>query len=127
MNYTDLSLKVERHVQNYFHSRNNSRLPYHNLEHTLMVVEAASQGVPSIVVAGLDNAATELIEDGVNGFVAPSASPEDLARAIVQVSERGQGLRESTAAWFEAHAGKLSLDGSVATVSRLLETRADSG
>jgi len=43
MNYTDLSLKVERHVQNYFHSRNNSRLPYHNLEHTLMVVEAASQ------------------------------------------------------------------------------------
>lgn len=43
MNYIDLSAKVESHVQNYFDSRKNSRLPYHNLNHTLIVVEAASQ------------------------------------------------------------------------------------
>jgi glycosyltransferase involved in cell wall biosynthesis len=90
----------------------------------LVVVEAASRGVPSIVVAGPDNAATELVEDGVNGVVAPSASPEDLARAIVRISDDGRRLRESTAAWFEAHAAELSLDTSLATVSRLL-MRAD--
>ena len=41
-----------------------------------------------------DNAATELVEEGVNGFVAPSASPEDLAAAIVRVHEGGDALRE---------------------------------
>ena len=34
----------------------------------LVVVEAASHGTPSVVVAGEDNAATELIEEGVNGI-----------------------------------------------------------
>jgi predicted metal-dependent HD superfamily phosphohydrolase len=43
MNYIDLSARLERHVQDYFHSRKTSRLPYHNLDHTLIVVEAASQ------------------------------------------------------------------------------------
>ena len=37
---------------------------------------------PSMVVAGPDNAATELVDDGVNGFVAASAEPDDLAAAI---------------------------------------------
>ena len=40
----------------------------------LVVIESAVQGVPSVVVAGPDNAATELIEDGVNGAVAPTAA-----------------------------------------------------
>jgi glycosyltransferase involved in cell wall biosynthesis len=38
-----------------------------------VVMEAAALGVPSIVVEGPDNGATELIESGQNGFVAPSA------------------------------------------------------
>ncbi len=36
----------------------------------LVVVEAAARATPSVVVAGEDNAATELIEEGVNGTIA---------------------------------------------------------
>src|SRR5256714_4122511 len=38
----------------------------------LVVVEAARWGTPSVVVAAEDNAAVELIEEGVNGFIAAS-------------------------------------------------------
>jgi hypothetical protein len=37
--------------------------------------------------AAPDNAATELIEEGVNGGVVASADPEDLADAMVRVHE----------------------------------------
>jgi glycosyltransferase involved in cell wall biosynthesis len=83
----------------------------------LIVVEAASLGTPSIVVAGEDNAAVELIEHGVNGFVAPSAEPEALAEAIERVHEAGQALRERTADWFAANALRLSLSASLETVT----------
>jgi glycosyltransferase involved in cell wall biosynthesis len=83
----------------------------------LVVVEASAAGTPSIVVRGEDNAASELVEEGVNGFVAPSASPEDLAAAIVRVHEAGAGLRSSTADWFRANARRLSLDSSLDRVA----------
>ena len=41
----------------------------------LVVVEAAAVGTPTVVVDAPDNAAVELVEDGVNGFVAKSAEP----------------------------------------------------
>jgi len=41
-----------------------------------VVIEAAAHGTPAVVVAGPDNAAAELVSEGENGFVAPSASPE---------------------------------------------------
>jgi glycosyltransferase involved in cell wall biosynthesis len=72
----------------------------------LVVIEAAANGTPSVVVAGPDNAAAELIEDGVNGFVA--ASLDDLSEAIVRVHEGGAALRERTAAWFERNAESIS-------------------
>ena len=65
----------------------------------LVVLEAAAVGVPSIVVAGEDNAATEWVVPGVNGFVAPSASADALASAILAVHAGGDRLRASTAAW----------------------------
>ncbi len=79
----------------------------------LVVVEAAALGTPSILVRGADNAATELVEDGVNGFVADSASPEALAEAILRVAAAGHTLRLSTAAWFGCHASSLSLASSL--------------
>ncbi len=85
----------------------------------LVVVEAAAKGVPSVVVAGADNAATELIEEGVNGFIAASASPQDLADAIERVHAGGSALRASTAGWFRLHAAELSLTSSLDTVSRI--------
>ncbi len=58
----------------------------------LVVVEAAERGTPSIVVAGEDNAATELIVEGVNGTIAPSADPQAIAEAIIRVQDGGPEL-----------------------------------
>jgi glycosyltransferase involved in cell wall biosynthesis len=88
-------------------------LPSRREGYGLVVVEAASNGTPSVLVAGEDNAATELVEEGVNGFVAPSAAPEHLAAAIVRVHEAGPALRASTAEWFARNARRLSLDASL--------------
>ncbi len=82
----------------------------------LVVVEAAARGTPSIVVAGQDNAATELIEEGVNGFVVESEDPEAIAAAIVRVHAAGEALRQSTASWFARNAEPLSLERSLAMV-----------
>ena len=98
-------------------------LPSRREGYGLVVVEASARGVPAVVVAGPDNAATELVEDGVNGFVAASAEPDDLAEAIARVDEGGEELRRSTAAWFRRNAERLSLDHSLAVV--LAEYEAD--
>jgi glycosyltransferase involved in cell wall biosynthesis len=82
----------------------------------LVVVEAAAHGTPSVVVAGPENAATELVQDGVNGVVAADASPESLAGAIGQVVEAGAPLRESTARWFAENAPTLRIDKSLELV-----------
>jgi glycosyltransferase involved in cell wall biosynthesis len=82
----------------------------------IVIVEAAARGTPSIVVAGEDNAATELIEEGVNGFVAASADADAIARAIVRVHEEGMALRRTTAAWFAQNAERLSLESSLKVV-----------
>ncbi len=91
-------------------------LPSRREGYGLVVIEAAARGTPSIVVPDPDNAAVELIEDGVNGVVASSASADDLAAAIVRVSEAGESLRRSTAAWFTANAPRLSLERSLESV-----------
>jgi glycosyltransferase involved in cell wall biosynthesis len=91
-------------------------LPSRREGYGLVVIESASQGTPVIVVAGPDNAAAELVSEGVNGFVAPSAAPEDLAAAIVRVHEAGPALRRSTADWFAGNARRLSLGSSLETV-----------
>jgi glycosyltransferase involved in cell wall biosynthesis len=92
-------------------------LPSSREGYGLVVVEAASYGTPSVVVAGPDNAAVELIEDGVNGIVSPSPAAEDLARAIIAVHRAGDALRSSTARWFAENAPGLSLETSLAAVT----------
>lgn len=98
-------------------------LPSRREGYGLVVVEAAALGVPSVVVRAPDNAATELVEEGVNGAVAESAEPAELAAAILRVHAAGHALRESTAAWYERNADRLSLEHSLETV---LETYARS-
>jgi glycosyltransferase involved in cell wall biosynthesis len=75
----------------------------------LVVIEAAAHGTPSVVVAGEDNAAVELIEPGVNGVIAASTSPEDLSAAIVAVADGGGALRARTREWFAQNAERISL------------------
>jgi glycosyltransferase involved in cell wall biosynthesis len=84
-------------------------LPSSREGYGLVVLEALSRGTPAVVVRGEDNAASEFIEDGENGFVAPTASAEDLADAIVRVHEAGGAIRDTTLAWFARNAERLSL------------------
>jgi glycosyltransferase involved in cell wall biosynthesis len=91
-------------------------LPSSREGYGLIVVEAASKGTPSVVARAPDNAATELVEDGVNGVIAASASAEDLAAAIVRVHDSGESLRASTCDWFARNAQRLSLGSSLETV-----------
>jgi glycosyltransferase involved in cell wall biosynthesis len=91
-------------------------LPSRREGYGMVVVEAAASGTPSVVVREPDNAATELVEDGVNGVIAASASPDDLAAAILRVHQAGDAMRASTCAWFEANARRLSLASSLETV-----------
>jgi glycosyltransferase involved in cell wall biosynthesis len=91
-------------------------LPSRREGYGMVVVEAAARGTPSVVLAGADNAATELIEEGVNGTIATGGDVDSLAAAIVRVQEAGMALRESTAAWFAANAERLSLTHSLEQV-----------
>jgi glycosyltransferase involved in cell wall biosynthesis len=84
-------------------------LPSRREGYGLVVVEAAARGTPSVVVAGPDNAAVELIVEGENGYVAGSEAPGDLAAAIWAVHEAGPPLRTSTARWFAANAPLVSI------------------
>ena len=92
-------------------------LPSRREGYGIVVVEASARGVPSVVVADPDNAATELVDDGANGFVAASAAPDDIAAAILRVRAAGPPLRASTAAWFERNRDRLSLTGSLDRVA----------
>jgi len=83
----------------------------------LVVVEAAAHGTPSVVVEGPENAATELITDGLNGAIAPSARPDDVAAAILTVVDGGARLRASTAKWFDQNAERLRIERSLELVA----------
>jgi len=83
----------------------------------LVVLEAMSQGTPAVVVLDDDSAAAEFVVDGENGFVAQSASAEDLAASFRRVAEGADDLRDSTLAWFVRNAERLSLTHSLQVVS----------
>ncbi len=68
----------------------------------LVVVEANAHGTPVVLVADPGNAATELIDAGVNGVVAYSTSAHDLATAIRTVAEGGDDLRRTARAWYDS-------------------------
>ena len=82
----------------------------------LVVVEAAARGTPSVVVAGPENAATELVADGVNGAIAASKEPESLADALIRVVDAGPELRDSTASWFADNVATLRINSSLELV-----------
>jgi glycosyltransferase involved in cell wall biosynthesis len=87
----------------------------------LVVLEAAARGTPAVVVRDPDNAATEHIVEGTNGFVAASVSAGDLSGAIVAVQRGGSALRDSTAAWFRRELPALALGASLETVVEAYE------
>ncbi|MEA2425455.1 MAG: hypothetical protein QOH13_1865 [Thermoleophilaceae bacterium] len=104
----EVSAAMRRALCHVLHSRREG--------YGMVVIEAASVGTPSVVARDPDNAAVELVEDGVNGVIAESAEPEALAAAVERVIAAGSGLRDSTADWFGRNAPERSLDRSLAIV-----------
>ncbi len=102
-------------------------LPSRREGYGLVVVEAAARGTPSVVVAGPDNAAVELISEGVNGFIAATDSAEDLAAAIRAVHEAGPALRQSTSRWFADNAARVSLERSLQIVLGVYDSPVGAG
>jgi len=92
----------------------------------VVVVEAVSVGTPAIVVRGSENAATELVEDGRNGFIVDSASPEALAEAIVHAVTNGPDLRASAFDWYRDNRERLSIESSLREVEAAYEALAGS-
>ena len=87
----------------------------------LVVVEANAHGTPVVLVADEGNAATELIDEGVNGVVAPSTSPTDLARAIRAVAHGGDDLRRSARAWYDTAVGTRTIRRTVEVILSALQ------
>jgi glycosyltransferase involved in cell wall biosynthesis len=73
----------------------------------VVVLEAAAHGTPVVVVDAEDNAASELIAPGVNGYRVASDSPSVIAQTIAQVLRDGQVLRDTTLRWFKDNADSL--------------------
>ena len=87
----------------------------------LIVIEAAAYGTPCVTIDAPDNAAKELVVDGVNGFVVEDWTPANLAEAVVEVVGRGPELRESTLAWHRDHWHELSVQSSVERLEQVYE------
>jgi glycosyltransferase involved in cell wall biosynthesis len=96
-------------------------LPSRREGYGLIVVESCALGTPAVVVEAPDNAATELVDDGLNGVIAKSSTPEDLTAAIVRVFEAGDDLRRSTADWFAQNGQRLSIESSLQRVVAVYE------
>lgn len=91
-------------------------LPSSREGYGLVVVEAAAAATPSVVVKGVDNAAVELVEEGVNGTIAESVDPSELGAALVRAVQSGPQLRQRTAEWFAQHAPELRAERSAQVV-----------
>jgi glycosyltransferase involved in cell wall biosynthesis len=76
----------------------------------LAVLDAASRGVPSILCAGPDNAAVDLIEPGANGAISPSTAADDVASAILRIHGAGLRLRRSTSLWWAENRARLDAE-----------------
>jgi len=88
----------------------------------IVVAEASACGIPVVVIDGEDNAATELVDDGQNGYKAPDASADTLASAITRCLARSSTLRQSTRNWYGKNAERLSMESSVAHVRASLHS-----
>jgi glycosyltransferase involved in cell wall biosynthesis len=64
----------------------------------IVVGESVSAGTPVVVANNPENLATNLVEQGVNGFVV-DPSTRGMSEGILETIAAGESLRRSTAAW----------------------------
>ena len=88
----------------------------------LVVVEAASLGTPAIVVDGPDNAAAELIEEGVERLRRSRRGSCDAGGAHRRVRSRAaQSCASPPCVWYEENREALSIESSLAAVQASYE------
>lgn len=92
----------------------------------LVVVEAAAHATPVVLVADEGNAATELVENGVNGYVASSIDAAPLGDAIARAVAEGASLRATTREWYRSAVSTRTIARTIDAIVRHLEQpRAD--
>lgn len=84
----------------------------------LAVLEAAAQGLPSVLVRERDNAAVELIEEGRNGRVVEHADADAIAAAVVALAA-DPDIHGSTRAWYEEASRRFDVEVTVAELRAL--------
>ena len=114
-------------VQSAMHRALCHVLPSRREGYGMVVIEAAAVGTPSVVVNDPDNAAVELVDDGVNGVIARSADAAELEAAVQRVIDGGDALRQSTADWFARNAPERSLERSLEIVAASYESAGPRG
>jgi len=97
-------------------------LPSEREGYGAVVMEAIARGTPAIVVRAPRNAATSLIVENVNGFIAPSIDASELASRIIKVHQEGRELLLRTHQWFCEHAREVSIDTSVVSIEQTYRT-----
>lgn len=93
----------------------------------LVVVEANAHGTPVVLVADEGNASTELIAEGVNGRVAPDASPAELGDTITKVVRAGRPLRDTTGDWYLEAISTRTIARTIDAILRYLKSASTSG
>lgn len=90
----------------------------------LVVVESAGHGTPVVLVDHPGNASVELVDNGINGYIALSDDPEVLGSAIVKAVDGGGALRASTRRWYEDAVRERTIARTVAAIVKELEAPA---
>ena len=86
----------------------------------IMAGSVSRFGTPVVVGQYPENAATDLVDIGRNGFVADPPSPSSFAEAAVAAIDAGATLRSSSAAWYRDQVSRRSVAHSVDFVVRRL-------
>lgn len=83
----------------------------------LVVLEAAAHGLPSVLTADEDNAATELVAEGENGRLCP-ADPAALAAAVLELAA-DHDVHRRARAWFDERRERFSVERAAAELREL--------
>ena len=89
--------RVEKHSELYGLMKSSKMLALPSVREGfgLVVVEANAAGIPVITTLHKDNAAKELIEEGVNGFLV-EPTVEDIAGSIMRILKEGKKMKTQT-------------------------------
>ena len=84
----------------------------------IVVLEASGHGLPVVAVRSADNAATELITNGINGIVVECADPASLAAAVSELAA-DPSAKSKARHWWESNSDRFTADRAALAVERV--------